>query len=209
MFLPSETSTQLKFIMKIRRTGGITVDELSRQMGMTSMGVRQHLRALESKGIVRYTVKKHSIGRPKFFYTLTAKAYQFFPHGYNRLLTEFLRFLKKTDGRVKVDRLFRQRKENLFLEKDAILPERTNLPARVYAMAEMLNQDGYMVELEETDRAFKFKKFHCPILEVAKEFKDPCKYELELYRSLLHEGVLREHCYVEGASTCTYIIPKV
>lgn len=205
----NESPTRRKLIMLIKKGRGTTVDELSGQLGITPMGVRQHLIALEKRGIVKFTPFRHGIGRPKFQYRLTEKATDAFPHAYNKLATDILRFIKEVDGKVKVEELFKKRKENILAEKEKLLPERTKLSARVSAMADILNKDGYMVEVEETDKTFKLKKFHCPISEIAHEFKDPCHYELELYKDIFNKGVQREHCQTDGHHSCTYVIPKV
>ncbi|MBI4823421.1 MAG: DeoR family transcriptional regulator [Nitrospirae bacterium] len=209
MFLPTETSTKLKLIMAIKRAGFASVDDLSRHMEMTSMGVRQHLNTLERKGIIKYTIKKHGRGRPKFLYTLTEKASEILPHSYDKLLTDILKFLRIRGGKTGVDELFKMRKEKLLREKERDLPDRKNLRARVFALAEMLNQEGYMVEVEETEKEFRLKKSHCPLSGIVREFKDPCKHELELYRGLIHKKVSLELCQHDGASSCIYIIPKV
>lgn len=208
MLFPSENHTRMKLLLLIKKSGGMSVDELSRHLGITPMGVRQHLLALEKRGILKFVPKKHGVGRPKFLYVLTQKGSTIFPHSYDRLATDILRHLTKTAGRTMVDTLFKKRKEALLTEKESILPDRTNFRSRVAAMAEILNADGYLVELEETDKDFKIKKFHCPISQVATEFKDPCKYELELYRELLHSEVSRERWQVKGDTSCTYVIPK-
>ena len=209
MLFTNESPTRLKLIMIIKKSGGMSVDELSRHLGITPMGVRQHLLALEKKGVVKFVPKNHGVGRPKFLYTLTQKGSGFFPHAYDKLATDILRHISKTSGKSSVDALFKMRKDMLFSEKDDMLPDRSKLQSRVTAMAEILNTDGYMVELEETDQDFRLKKFHCPISEVASEFNDPCKYELELYRDLFHKDVSRERWQVKGDLSCTYVIPKL
>ncbi|MDP2167776.1 MAG: transcriptional regulator [Thermodesulfovibrionales bacterium] len=209
MFFVTEEHTKLRLLMLIKKSGGMSVKELSRHIGITPMGVRQHLISLEKKGIVRYTTKKHGRGRPKFLYMLTEKGETVFPNSYNKIATDILRFLREIDGKVKVDKLFKMRKERFLAEKGGSLPDRTRLSERVSAMAEMLNMDGYLVELEETEKSFLLKKYHCPISEIAQEFEDPCKHELELYREIFNKGVLRENWQAAGDLSCTYIIPKV
>lgn len=209
MLFLSENPIKLKLMMLIKKSAGITVDELSSLLGITPMGVRQHLISLERKGVVKYTAKRRGIGRPKFYYKLTDKASQVFPNSYNKLLADILRFLKETDGPLKIDGLFRMRKESILMERDSILPDKRKLSSRISAMAEMLNIDGFMVETEEKSKHFVLKQFHCPISEVAREFKGICKYELELYKELLHKDVSRERSHIDGDPACIYIIPKV
>lgn len=208
MLFLNESPTRLKLILLIKKSGGMSVDELSRHLGITPMGIRQHLLALEKKGLVKFSPKRHGVGRPKFLYTLTEKGLSFFPHGYDKLAKDILRHLAKTSGKSMVDAIFKMRKERLFQEKESVLPDKSKLYSRVTALAEILNSDGYMVELEETSKDFRLKKFHCPISNIASEFHDPCRYELELYKDLFHQEVTRERWQMKGDLSCTYIIPK-
>jgi predicted ArsR family transcriptional regulator len=64
-----------------------------------------------------------------------------------------------------------------------------------------------MVELEEMDAGFSLKQFNCPITDVAQKYNEACKYELELYKNLLGEGVQRSECMSSGDTSCTYFIP--
>jgi predicted ArsR family transcriptional regulator len=66
-------------ILLLKKNGGMSIDELSRDIKITPMGIRQHLNALEKKGIVTYVANRHGIGRPGFIYKLTELAEELFP----------------------------------------------------------------------------------------------------------------------------------
>lgn len=89
-----------------------------------------------------------------------------------------------------------------------VLSEKAGLCEKVSAMAKIIESDGYLVELEETQKDFRLKQFNCPISKIASEFKEACKYELQLYKDLLGREVIRQQCLSEGAQSCTYVIPK-
>jgi predicted ArsR family transcriptional regulator len=177
-------------------------------MGITPMAVRQHLMSLEKKGIIRYEAKKYGVGRPVFLYRLTERAEDIFPKAYGKFLTEMLRTLEELDGKRKLDKLFRLRKEHLLAEKQSLLAGSGSLEDKLSRLTEELQADGFMAELSQDGDNFVLKQFNCPIKGVASEFTQPCKYELELYKDLLGSGVKRPECQRDGYPACVYLIPK-
>jgi predicted ArsR family transcriptional regulator len=172
------------------------------------MGVRQHLLVLERKGMVEYVTKKHGVGRPGFLYRLTETADELFPKGYQDLALDILSDLENTEGKSKIDGIFRRRKERLAAEWTPYLNGMHTLSARVHAFSDVLQKNGYIVEVEEHPTLFRLKQFHCPILKVARRFKEACDHDLQLYRELIGEAVRREQCISEGDHSCEYVIPK-
>lgn len=193
----------------LKKSECMTVAELSRQMGITHMAVRQHLMALEKRGIASYTVKKCGVGRPVFLYRLTGRADGIFPKTYGEFINSMLRAVEKLDGKTRMDNLFKLRKDYLLPAKKKTLSSAKTLSQKVTALAGMLEADGYMVELEEKNGSFTLRQFNCPISEIASEFVEPCKYELQFYRELLEANVRRKQCQRKGAHSCTYIIPTL
>jgi len=63
-----DTRTNIINLLKINDK--MTINEVSTQLDMSSMGVRQHLNSLEREGLVEYYRQKSSRGRPKYIYTL-------------------------------------------------------------------------------------------------------------------------------------------
>lgn len=203
-----ESSTKQKILTLLKKSDWLTVSELSRRMGITPMAVRQHLMALEKRGIIRYEARKYGIGRPVFLYRLTDMAEEIFPKAYGKFINEMLLTLEETEGTKKLDKLFRLRKEHILEEKRNSLAGGKTLAEKVSKLAGELDGEGFMVEFSEDGDNFILKQYNCPIKGVAARFKQPCKYELELYRDLFGKGVSRPECQSEGDPACTYVIPK-
>ncbi|HXX80689.1 MAG TPA: metalloregulator ArsR/SmtB family transcription factor [Thermodesulfovibrionales bacterium] len=204
----TDNPTREKILLTLKKKGSMSVDGLSREVSITPMGIRQHLLVLERKGIVEYVTKKHGVGRPGFLYRLTETADELFPKGYQDLALDILSDLEMTDGKGKIDGIFRRRKERLAAELIPQLKGMDTLSSRIRAFSDMLQENGYIVELEEHPALFRLKQFHCPILKVARRFKEACDYDLQLYRELIGEAVRREQCISDGNQSCEYVIPK-
>jgi predicted ArsR family transcriptional regulator len=204
----SENPTREKILFLLKKKGPLSIDDLSRQMGITPMGIRQHLISLERKGLVDYIARRYGVGRPAFLYKLTEKADDLFPKAYHKFILTTLKELEKNEGRDKVDEIFRWRKEKILKDKKEALSEKKSLQDRVFALKDVLESDGYLVDLDMDDNNFILKEFNCPIARVASEYREACKYELQVYRELLRKEVTRQECIAEGSPSCTYVIPK-
>ncbi|MEJ2314073.1 MAG: ArsR family transcriptional regulator [Nitrospirota bacterium] len=197
-----------KIINYLKRSDWMTVAELSKKVGITPMAVRQHLLALDRQGIVRNVVRKTGIGRPVFLYGLTEKAESIFPKSYGGFINEVFSTIVEMEGPDMLDRIIKRRKEQLLRGKFNFLSDISSPRDKVITLAEMLNQDGYMTEIDEQDGGYVLKEFNCPISEIASNYPQPCKYELELYRDLLGTGVRRQECLCDGGISCTYFVPS-
>lgn len=200
--------TRQKIIMLLKKSEHMTVANLSGKMGITPMAVRQHLMTLERKGIIDYTAQKYGIGRPVYLYKLTEKARDIFPKSYGLLINEILRTIEDTDGRKKIDKIFRIRKDLHLSEMGKDMEGIGSMHDKVKALSKMLDKQGFMCELEETDAGFRLKQFNCLLHGVASEFPEACKYELELYSELLGQDIIRTQWQREGAPSCIYEIPR-
>lgn len=203
-----ENPTRKKIIVLLKKADNMTVSELSKEIGITPMAIRQHLMSLEKKGMITYTAKKYGIGRPVFHYRLTNKATEMFPKAYAALARDILGSIEELDGRKKVDKLFMKRRDKQFQEKASVLESLPNMDDKVTAYTKMLNDEGYMVETSQDDRTYVIKHYNCLLQGVSSDFPEACKYELDLYRLLFDKKVARTECQSEGGHSCTYVIPK-
>jgi predicted ArsR family transcriptional regulator len=204
----NENPTREKIIMLLKKNGPMPIEDLSKELKITSMGIRQHLLSLERKGIIDYVTKKQGIGRPAFLYKLTDKADNLFPKAYHSFIIDTLKDIERNEGREKVDELFKWRRMRLIKDTRDLFADKINLDEKVYGLKDMLETKGYLVELDESDKAFTLKEFNCPIFQVASEFNEACKHELQFYKEVLGRDVKRQECMSDGNISCTYSIPK-
>jgi len=203
-----ENPTRNKIIMLLNRAEHQTVAELSQQMDITPMAVRQHLMALERKGIISYVAKKYGIGRPVFLYSLTSKAKSQFPKAYSTFIRDVLAAIGELEGKEKIDRIFRLRKERQVEEKKKALSKTRTFNEKIRTFARLLDEEGFMVEVEDGTRKVMVKQFNCMLSDVASEYPQACKHELDFYRDLFGRDVERSQCQREGAPCCVYEISK-
>jgi predicted ArsR family transcriptional regulator len=204
----NENPTREKIIMLLKKHGPMPIEELSKALNITSMGIRQHLLSLERKGLIDYVTNKKGIGRPAFLYKLTQDADNLFPKSYHTFIIDTLKDIETNEGREKVDELFKWRRMRLLKDTKEILSDIIDFDEKVYKLKNMLETKGYIVELDESENSYTLKEYNCPIFQVAFEYKEACKHELQLYKEVLGKEVKRQECMSEGDISCTYKIPK-
>ena len=202
-----ENPTRKKIVMLLKKSEHLTVAEMSKEMGITSMAVRQHLMSLEKRGLINYTTRKYGIGRPVFLYRLTEKANDFFPKAYSSFIKEVLDTIERLDGREKVKRIFQERKDRMLRERLAALGSNGPVEKRVRTLADLLDRDGYMVELDAGSDHFVLRQYNCLVYSLVADYPEACAFELDLYRELLGPAVNRTECQRDGFPSCTYSIP--
>ncbi len=204
----SRPSTRQDILELLKRRGRQTVDELSSALGITPMGVRQHLAVLEKDGLVSTASVRRGMGRPSYLYALTERALELFPRNYQALASSMLADLTDNEGPEIVKRLFERRARRL--EKGYL--ERLDgkaLRERVAELARILESNGNMASWAELDPdTFVIQEHNCGILGVAREFPEACREELTLFERVLQAEVVREQTQAGGGNECKYLIRR-
>lgn len=206
MFM-DDNQTRKSIILLLRKSGGMSIDELSKKINITPMGVRQHLLSLENRGLVTYAAKKHGIGRPGFIYSLTEIADELFPKSYDRFAIGILRDIEKHEGKEKIEKIFTWRREKLLGIRKESLGPKASLDDILSGLKNMLEFEGYMVELSRQNGHYHLMQYNCPIQKIAFEFSSVCSHELQLYRDLFRKNISRQQSLPEGSTSCLYVIP--
>ena len=83
-------STRQAILDYLRMHREATVRDLSRELSLTTTGIRQHLSILEQDGLVAYRDLKGRVGRPALAYRLTDAGEALYPKAYDRLAVALL-----------------------------------------------------------------------------------------------------------------------
>jgi predicted ArsR family transcriptional regulator len=192
--------TRERILVLLRRHGRLSAPGLAQLLQLTSVGVRRHLAVLERDGLVESALQKPRRGRPTAVYRLTDAGLETFPRHYDEVAREALAFLKDRDAAA-LSQFLAWRNERLAASyagrvEGATLAERTD------ALAEVLNEQGFMAEVEPTDGGLRLCQHNCTVEHLATELPDLCASEAELFERLLGTRVERETTIVDGAVRC-------
>ena len=197
-------STRERILVLLRRHGRLSAPRLAELLQLTSVGVRRHLVLLERDGLVDSTTEKPRRGRPTAVYRLTDAGLETFPRHYDEVAREALTFLKGRDAAT-LSQFLAWRNERLAASyagrvEGATLAERTD------ALAEVLNEQGFMAEVEPADGGLRLCQHNCTVEHLATELPDLCASEAKLFERLLGTRVERETTIVDGAVRCETLI---
>ena len=197
--------TRERILVLLRRHGRLSAPRLAGLLQLTSVGVRRHLALLERDGLVAATTEKPRRGRPTAVYRLTDAGLETFPRHYDEVAREALTFLKGRDAAT-LSQFLAWRNERLAASyagrvEGATLAERTD------ALAEVLNEQGFMAEVEPTDGGLRLCQHNCTVEHLATELPDLCASEAELFERLLGTPVVREATIVDGDVRCVTRVP--
>lgn len=198
-------STRQQLVKLLRTRGGMTAKALATELGITSMGVRRHLAALERDELVRIDLQRQKMGRPTFLYALTDQARDLFPENYHSLANQFLDAIHETNGDRGVKTLFNARMNHLLNQYRPRMAGK-HLPERVAELTKIQDEAGYMAVWEKTEDGFLLKEQNCAIYRVACRHQEACQFEIELFRQLLDADITRIEHQIKGERNCTYLV---
>jgi predicted ArsR family transcriptional regulator len=199
-------TTRQSILRLLRHHGQMTATELSQELNIGAVGVRQHLALLERDGLVEVAGLRRSIGRPSHLYTLTSEAERCFPKSYDRLAINLLNHIEQHGGEGAIAEALSTHRQQMLQSYTSRMTGKT-LEERIAELSSMLNEQGHMSEYEQlTDGTFALTIHNCPVDCVASQYGQLCAQDKELYQELLGATLTRESSIAEGDIYCRYHI---
>ena len=200
-----------EILVRLRRDGPSTPDQLAAAVGASRTGVLQQLRALEATHFVRHETIRHGVGRPRHLYDITADAQELFPSNYDGLAAGLLAAIEAVGGNELIEQVFQARRRQIGDRVRHELDERVGADAplaeRVRALAVIQDEQGYLADaVLGTDGTIRLREHNCAILDVARGERSACDAELDLFRDVLGVDIVRETHIASGDRCCSYRI---
>ena len=197
---------QVDLIRLMKRRGEVSIKEATRELGLATSTLRQHLMSLSSKGLVNSQAKRQGVGRPQKMYFLTDKANQLFKNQNSFVLTRLLRLLTKQGHTNLLDDFFDQLEEELAIRWHSQI---VHLPReqKVNAIAELLEQWGYSPIVDENQPGQLIVEFHhCPYSKIVDITRHPCHMEKALLAKLSKTHPKLTKYMPDGDNSCRFVI---
>jgi predicted ArsR family transcriptional regulator len=208
--MPSDSSSRLLYTLKSRGPQATSV--LARALGITAVGIRQHLAKLHAEGLVGFDEQAGEVGRPKRFWRLTEKGHGRFPDTHGDLTVNLIGGIRSVFGESGLDRLIEARQQAAVAAYQTALDPCSGLEDRVRTVARLRTEEGYMAEFEaEPDGSFLLIENHCPICAAAKTCQGFCRSELELFQAAFGSdtSVRRQEHLLSDGRRCVYRIASL
>ncbi len=207
-----EFRTRKAILDILKQEGPQDSKTLATRLGVTAMGVRQHLYTLQKEQLLTYTEQPRPMGRPAKLWELTPASSKFFPDGNSELLVEMIDLVSKVYGEKALPELIQARAENQLTLYQQQLKDCHSLAEKLQTLADIRTGEGYMAEVQQReDGAYLLIENHCPICVAAQTCQNFCSAELNLFQRILktEATVQRIEHILEGQRRCVYEIKAV
>jgi len=200
--------THQRIIELLKTQGPLTAKALAQELKVTTMGVRQHMLALEESGDVVFQDEKAPRGRPTRYWTLTQKTNSHFADRHEELTVQLIDSVIAVFGDDGLEKLITNREESSMRSYRLALADRFGVQEKLEKLAEIRCDEGYMATVEQEGGFFWLLENHCPICAAATKCVNFCRSELQLFQRLFSDVAVisREEHIIEGARRCAYKI---
>jgi predicted ArsR family transcriptional regulator len=200
-------ATRERILHILKERGQATVDDLSRELGLTTVTVRHHLDILRGDGLVSapYTQRCKAPGRPKHVYTLAEESSHVFPKRYAHLAHQIIAEMRlhfSPGGMAQIMQRIGER-----IAAQAELPNGGNFEARFTTAVQFLDELGYMTHWEkQSGGKYLLHIANCPYEKVSQRDHEVCLMDETLLTILMGETLQRISWSAAGDRQCTYAI---
>ncbi|MHB0869088.1 MAG: helix-turn-helix transcriptional regulator [Chloroflexota bacterium] len=198
-----KTRRQILDLLKLK--GRATLDDLSREIGLSGVTIRSHLSVLERDDLIVSEEVRGKVGRPHFVYTLAVGAEDAFPTAYHLVADRFLEGFRSIATDEQMNQVVELVAERWAGEKAGRLAGKS-LEERIAEVVRIRTEEGAIAEWERTEDGYLLRQHHCPASRIAQGNPEVCQAELKYLGRLLGVSVVRESSHREGEDKCVYRI---
>ncbi len=193
---------RLEIVNSLKRTKGMSVNELVQKMKMSYMGIKQHCLTLERDGYLDTSRRPQKMGRPEMVYRLTRRSHDLFQSDSNQLTLELLRAIREIHGPNAPEKLL----FNVFEQKTAALKAKAKgetVAERAKWLARVRDGEGYMSQFVASEGP-QILECHSPILNLLDRYPIIGRLEQDMFESILGTPVRREESRASGLYECAF-----
>lgn len=198
----------------LKSQGALSAKSLSRELGISSVGTRQHLLRLEERGLVSPelpAIAGRGVGRPRQNWALTDQAWELFPQQHAQLSVDLVQGVRKLFGDEGLEQLLQQLQQQTLRRYRERLVALGSLEQKVLTLAELRSEDGYMAQahFDSGEKTWILVENHCPINTAARSCQGICRSEQALFQELLEADVEPVQYLLSGDRRCSWqILPR-
>lgn len=196
---------RLEIVNTLKRTKGLSVNELVARMKMSYMGIKQHCLTLERDGYLDTWRRQQKMGRPEMVYRLTRRTHDLFPCDSNDLTLDLLTSTKEVYGPNAAEKLL----YNVFERKTATLRAKVkgdNVADRAKWLSKQREAEGFMSQVvtDEKEGGPQIRECHSPIMNLLDQYPIIGRLEQDLVEAVLGTPVRREETRASGLYECAF-----
>ncbi len=160
-------------IVSLLRQGGLTAEDLSSRLKLTTNAIREHLAKMERDGLVRRGGQRPGTTRPAYVFELTAEIEQWLSQAYLPVLAHLVDACASTLPGEQVNALMRQVGRNVAA---GVSPKRkpASIRSRIVLASRLLNAQLGAVTHVETNGAYVIRGRSCPLAALTGKHPSVC-----------------------------------
>ena len=194
---------RLEIINSLKRTRGMSVNELVGRMNMSYMGIKQHCITLHRDGYLDTWRRPQKMGRPEMVYRLTRRSHDLFQCDSNQFTLEMLKAAQEIYGPNAPEKL----RYNVFKNKTAALKAKakgTTVAERAKWFAHVRDGEGYMAEFINDKDGPQILECHSPIMNLLEQYPIIGRFEQDMFEAVLGTRVRRQVVRNSGLYECMF-----
>ena len=195
---------RLEIINSLKRTKGMSVNELVDKMGMSYMGIKQHCLTLQRDGYLDTWRRPQKMGRPEMVYRLTRRSHDLFPVDSNQITVELLESSKEIYGANAPEKML----YNVFQRRTEALRARVKgdtVVERAKWLAKVRDNEGHMAQyLSSEKEGPQILECHSPIMNLLEKYPLVARLEQDMFQAVLGTNVRREETHTSGLFECSF-----
>ena len=195
---------RLEILNSLKRTRGMSVNELVGKMKMSYMGIKQHCLTLQRDGYLDTWRRPQKMGRPEMVYRLTRRSHDLYQTDSNQFTLDLMKSAQGIYGPNAPEKLF----YNVFEKKTAALKAKANgdtVAERAKWLARFRDGEGYMAQfLPDDEGGPKILECHSPIMNVLERYPIIARLEQDMFEAVLRTSVRREMIRNSGLYECAF-----
>lgn len=195
---------RLEILNSLKRTKGMSVNELVEKMGMSYMGIKQHCLTLQRDGYLDTWRRPQKMGRPEMVYRLTRRSQDLFASDSNQFTIDLLESGREIHGPNAPEKLL----YNVFQKRTTVLKAKVkgnDVAERAKWLAKVRDNEGYMAQFlpSESDGP-QILECHSPIMNLLEKYPIVARLEQDMFEAVLGRKVRREETRASGQYECAF-----
>jgi len=195
---------RLEILNSLKRTRGMSVNQLVEKMKMSYMGIKQHCLTLQRDGYLDTWRRPQRMGRPEMVYRLTRRSHDLFQADSNQFTFDLLKSAQEIYGPNAAEKLL----YNVFEKKTAALKAKAKgntVAERAKWLARFRDAEGHMSQLITGDEGGpKIQECHSPIMNLLERYPIIARLEQDMFEAVLGTPVRREMIRNSGLYECAF-----
>ena len=194
---------RLEIINSLKRTTGMSVNELVGKMNMSYMGIKQHCITLHRDGYLDTWRRPQKMGRPEMVYRLTRRSHDLFQADSHQFTLDLLKGAEEIYGTNAPEKLL----YNIFKKKTAALKAKVKgntVAERAKWLAHVRDGEGYMAQFITDKDGPQVLECHSPIMNLLEHYPIIGRFEQDMFEAVLGTRVRRQVTRNSGLYECMF-----